>query len=213
MQNIAEILLALKKELNDEDARKNEKSDKKPKEEKDDGVNDDESEDASSPDFYLDDTLERSLYASSPFHQHFNPMLQKIKEEKQNAVKNPDSKANIYFNESLAEHIPVSYMSFAVMWSALILSKLRTKITRLSNANAEAFNKNAKYQVLQKQLASSLGRFAEKMRDYLDSLCTEAELGLEKKERVKGAQLQNSHQRKRKMMRSLRDRADPEGEA
>ena len=132
---------------------------------------------------FNNEILEKSLYASSPFYQRYNFQLLKIKEQesqKQQSI-NHNLKQNVYYNIKLGNHITRTYMPFCPMWSALLLSKLKPRMERLSNSNAEAFNKNFKHQVLLRQKAGSIGRLAEKTREYVDQLCTEVELDLTRK--------------------------------
>ena len=85
---------------------------------------------------------------------------------------------NQYYAPEFAEYFTVEFMTYIPICGALMLDLVDPSISRVSNAFVESFNKVLKHNVLEHQTRNPIGMTIRKLKDNVQLLIEEANLGI-----------------------------------
>ena len=85
---------------------------------------------------------------------------------------------NQYYAPEFAEYFAVEFMTYIPICGALMLDLVVPSISRVSNAFVESFNKVLKHSVLEHQTRNPIGMTIRKLKDNVQLLMEEANLGI-----------------------------------
>ena len=125
---------------------------------------------------YPDEIKYKTIYQDSPFFQHYKRIMAKIKKLLHDIEKNITEIENEYYNPEIAEYFTKNYMSYAPMWTAIVLNKIFPKLKRLSNATVEGYFNIVKHVLLKSKKNISGGDLTDITRNHINGICSRNEL-------------------------------------
>ena len=88
-----------------------------------------------------------------------------------------DDITNEFYAPEFAEYFTIEFMTYIPICGSLMLDLIDVDISRVSNAYVESHNKVIKIDVMNRQKKNSMGQAIRKLKEYVNSLIAEANLG------------------------------------
>lgn len=124
--------------------------------------------------FIQDSIKYESLYASSPFFQHFCSISAAVR------LNTNSGPINEYENEDLLDLIKNKYMPYTPLWNGIMLTISGYSINRISNALVEGWFKQIKTDILKGEKNLKCSRFIRLIREHVLSINEEENLDIGK---------------------------------
>lgn len=115
---------------------------------------------------------EKAMYTKSPYYVDGYDILSGVQKT---VPIDENNKTNELYNPGYADYILEKYITYAPVWSGIILSVLHKGLKTESNANIEGYNGQLKGPVLNNNGHNPVGNFCEIMRRHKEVLCNRIE--------------------------------------